>query len=163
MSSGKSAVTLSKMKIWIFPVVVLVIYLVLFLVLPEKACLAVKASGNTLLSMLLSLALVFLIMLLFNLFLKPVQILRFLGKKAGFKGLVLSIATGIISTGPIYAWYPLLKDLKEKGSGNHIIAVFLHNRAVKPFLLPVMVSYFGWFYVLILTVLTVLGSIVVGY
>jgi uncharacterized membrane protein YraQ (UPF0718 family) len=163
MSSGKSTVAFSKMKIWNFPVVALVIYLALFLILPEKAVLAVKASGNTLLSMLLPLALVFLIMLLLNLFLKPVQIMKFLGKKASLKGLVTTIVAGIVSTGPIYAWYPLLKDLKEKGAGNHIIAVFLHNRAVKPFLLPVMVSYFGWLYVLILTALTVLGSIVIGY
>ncbi len=154
---------LFKMRMWIFPAAVLIIYLVLFLVLPEKADLAVKSSGNTLLSMLLSLGLVFFIMLLFNLFLKPVQIVRFLGKNAGLKGLMCSIAAGIISTGPIYAWYPLLKDLKEKGAGNQIIAVFLHNRSVKPFLLPVMVSYFGWLYVFILTIFTVLGSVAVGY
>jgi len=43
------------------------------------------------------------------------------------------------------------------------IAVFLYNRAVKPFLLPVMIAYFGWVYVGILTVLTVLASIVNGY
>jgi len=44
-----------------------------------------------------------------------------------------------------------------------LIAVFLVNRAVKPFLLPVMVSMFGWTYVLILTLLTVAGSFSVGF
>jgi len=53
--------------------------------------------------------------------------------------------------------------LREKGSGNTPIAVFLYNRTVKPFLLPVMITYFGWVYVGILTVLTVLASIVNGY
>lgn len=65
--------------------------------------------------------------------------------------------------GPIYAWYPLLKELREKGAGLFPIAVFLYCRAVKPFLLPIMISYFGWQYVIILTVLTVLGSIAIGY
>ena len=148
---------------WLFPAAVILIYLVIFLISPEKASLAVKSSGNTLLSMLLALALVFSLMLLLNLFLKPAHIVRFLGREAGIKGLVFSITAGIISTGPIYAWYPLLKDLKEKGAGNHTIAVFLHNRSVKPFLLPVMVSYFGWIYVLILTLLTILSSIALGY
>ncbi len=65
--------------------------------------------------------------------------------------------------GPIYAWYPMLKTLREKGVDNSLIAVFLGNRAVKPFLLPIMISYFGWTYVLILVVFTIFGSIGVGY
>ena len=75
----------------------------------------------------------------------------------------MSAVAGIISTGPIYAWYPLLKDLREKGAGESSIAKFLYNRAVKPFLLPVMIGYFGWLYVVILTILTVLASVVVGF
>jgi uncharacterized membrane protein YraQ (UPF0718 family) len=57
----------------------------------------------------------------------------------------------------------LLKDLREKGAANSFLAIFLGNRAVKPFLLPIMISYFGWIYVLVLTLFTVLGSIIVGY
>jgi uncharacterized membrane protein YraQ (UPF0718 family) len=57
----------------------------------------------------------------------------------------------------------LLKDLRDKGAGESSIAIFLYNRAVKPFLLPVMISYFGWLYVVILTVLMVLASVVVGF
>jgi uncharacterized membrane protein YraQ (UPF0718 family) len=102
-------------------------------------------------------------MLVLNLFLKPAQIVKFFGSQAGMKGVILSAGAGIISTGPIYAWYPLLKDLREKGADNTFVAIFLGNRAVKPFLLPIMISYFGWIYVLILTVLTVLGSVAVGY
>jgi len=102
-------------------------------------------------------------MLALNLFLKPAQIIRFLGKGAGIKGVILSATAGIISTGPIYAWYPLLRDLREKGAGNSFMAVFLGNRAVKPFLLPVMISYFGWVYVIILTAFTIIASIVAGY
>jgi uncharacterized membrane protein YraQ (UPF0718 family) len=65
--------------------------------------------------------------------------------------------------GPIYAWYPLLKELQKKGVANSLIAVFLSNRAVKPFLLPIMISYFGWLYVALLTLFTVSGSLAVGY
>jgi len=142
---------------------VLVIYGILFTVMPDKTLLALKSSGNIFLDMLVRLGMVFVIMLLINLFLKPAQIARFLGKGAGIKGILLPAAAGIVSTGPIYAWYPLLKDLKEKGAGYSPIAIFLYNRAVKPFLLPVMIAYFGWVYVTILTILTVLGSIAIGY
>jgi len=113
--------------------------------------------------MLIPLGLVFLVMLIINLFLKPAAVAKFLGKGSGVKGIALSAAAGIISTGPIYAWYPLLKDLKQKGAGESSIAVFLYNRAVKPFLLPIMIGYFGWLYVVILTILMVLASVAIGF
>jgi len=145
-------------RMFIFPIIILVIYAILFVISPDKAGLAIESSGNVFLSMIIPLSLVFLIMLLINLFLKPAAVAKFLGKGSGIKGIVLSAAAGIISTGPIYAWYPLLKDLKEKGAGESSIAIFLYNRAVKPFLLPVMISYFGWVYVVILTIIMVIAS-----
>jgi hypothetical protein len=57
----------------------------------------------------------------------------------------------------------LLKDLRDKGAGESSIAIFLYNRAVKPFLLPVMVGYFGWLYVIILTIFMVFASFAVGF
>ncbi|MBW1767613.1 MAG: hypothetical protein JRJ65_11245, partial [Deltaproteobacteria bacterium] len=56
-----------------------------------------------------------------------------------------------------------LKELQKKGVKNSLIAIFLGNRAVKPFLLPMIISYFGWTYMLILTVFTILGSFANGY
>lgn len=147
----------------LFLIIMLVLYGILFVIMPDKALLALKSSANIFLNMLIPLSMVFVLMLLINLFVKPARVVKFLGKGSGIKGIILSAAVGIISTGPIYAWYPLLKDLREKGAGDSSIAIFLYNRAVKPFLLPVMVAYFGWLYVVVLTILTVLGSIAVGY
>ena len=162
-SSQKSKNTERVTRTVFFPAAILVIYGVLFIAMPDKASMAIRSSCNIFLNMLLPLCLVLVLMILLNLFLKPAQIVRFLGKGSGIKGFLLPAAAGIISTGPIYAWYPLLSELKKKGAGNSQIAIFLYNRAVKPFLLPVMVGYFGWEYVLILTVSTVLGSMTVGY
>ena len=148
---------------FIFPVCVLVCYGILYAIDPNKALMALKISCNLLLYIALPLALVFVIMLMLNLFVKPAQIVRLFGKGLSIRGVALSVVTGIISTGPIYAWYPLLKNLREKGAGTGPIAIFLYSRAVKPFLLPVMIAYFGWVYVVILTVLTVFASIAIGY
>jgi len=147
----------------LFPVSVLVIYGILFTVLPDKTWLALKGSVAVFWRLLLPLGLVFVVMVAFNLFVKPGQIVRFFGKDAGVKGITLSLVAGIISTGPIYAWYPLLAEVRERGGGNVPIAVFLYNRAVKPFLLPVMIAYFGWAYVGTLTFFTMLASIGIGY
>ena len=153
----------SSWHMLLFPLVVLIIYGVLFVLTPEQALAALKSSGKVCLSIILPLALVFVMMMGLNMFVKPSQIVNLLGSDANVKGILLSVAAGIISMGPIYVWYPLLKELREKGAGNMPIAVFLYNRAVKLFLLPVIIAYFGWVYVSILTVLTILASVANGY
>ena len=150
-------------RIFIFPSCVVVCYGILFIIEPHKILMAMKTSGNLLISLILPLVLVFVIMLAFQLFIRPAQIVGLFGKKLAIKGITLSVVAGIISMGPIYAWYPLLKNLREKGAGSGPIAIFLYSRAVKPFLLPIMIAYFGWVYVIVLTLLTVFSSIAIGY
>ena len=74
----------------------------------------------------------------------------------------LTIVLGIISTGPIYMWYPLLADLKEKGMSYGLIACFLYNRAIKIPLLPVMMLYFNLKYIFLLFLLMVIVSVIQG-
>jgi len=145
-----------------FPLSVLGLYLVLWHVSPEKTILAMRASMGIFSSILLPLLLVFLLMIGLNIFLKPLHLAKFMEKGTTIKRKLLAAVAGIMSAGPIYAWYPMLKDLRDKGAKHSLIAVFLVNRAVKPFLLPVMISFFGWAYVLVLTLLTVAGSLLVG-
>jgi len=149
-------------RILIFPVCVLACYGIFSAIDPHNALMALKTSGNLLLTVTLPLVLVFVIILVLNLFVKPAQIVGLFGKGLRIKGIVLSLVAGIISMGPIYAWYPLLKNLRDEGAGTGPIAIFMYSRAVKPFLLPVMIAYFGWVYVAILTLLTVFASIAIG-
>lgn len=142
---------------------VLLFYCIFLGIAPEKAVPALEASVKVFGYILFPLCLVFVFMILLNLFSSSSQVTRLLGEKSGAKGILLSAAAGVISMGPIYAWYPLLRDLRDKGAGNIVIAVFLGNRAVKPFILPVMISYFGWEYVLLLTLFMILASVAVGY
>ena len=147
----------------LFPVSILGVYGILFYAMPDKASLALRTSGNTFFNMLFPLCGVFVLLVLLNLFLKPAHINRFLGKGSGTRGYLFAAIAGIISMGPVFIWYPLLGELREKGATHALVAVFLGNRAVKPFLLPLMISYFGWEYTLILTFLTILSSFVLGY
>jgi uncharacterized membrane protein YraQ (UPF0718 family) len=153
----------SLKRMGLFPVFVLVFYGILFAITPNKALVALRASANISLAICVPLMLVFVVMFLLNLLVRPAQIAKLFGRGSGMKGIALSIAAGIMSMGPIFAWYPLMKKLREEGAGEGPIAIFLYNRAIKPFLLPVMIAYFGWTYVVILTILTILGSIALGY
>lgn len=151
------------LRTWLFPASVLGIYGILFAEIPDKAFQALECSGKIFLNILFPFCLAFIFMVFLNLFLRPGHITKLLDKGVGVRGVLLTMTAGILSMGPIYAWYPLLKNLHERGFPNSLIAVFLGNRSVKPFLLPVMISYFGWIYTLILTVLSVLGTPLIGY
>ena len=134
-----------------FPVLVLSIYIVLYLISPDKTFTAISKSLSILQAMAIPLVLIFVLMLILGIVLNPGKVAKLLGKGSGLRGMALASFTGIISAGPIYAWYPLLKDLKDRGAGESLIAVFLYNRSIKPFLLPLMISYFSPAYVIILT------------
>lgn len=108
------------------------------------------------------LLIVFVVMFFTNLFFEGQRIVRFLGKGSGFRGWMVAIAGGIVSSGPIYMWYPLLSDLKEKEMTDSLIATCLYNRAIKIPLLPMMVYYFGWDFTLALSIYMVLFSVVNG-
>jgi uncharacterized membrane protein YraQ (UPF0718 family) len=141
----------------------LLVYGILFFFVPDKTQMALRESMKIGANIVWPLLLVFGVMMVLNGLIHPGKVVRFLGEEAGLKGLLLASAAGILSMGPIYAWYPFLKDIREKGAGPKPIAVFLGNRAVKPVLLPVMISYFGWLYTLLLTVFTFLGALAVGH
>ena len=112
-------------RLLVFPASVLFIYGILFIIMPEKASTAIRSSGKVFVNIIMPLCLVFILMLVLNVFLNPAYITKFLGKEAGIQGIILSAVAGIISAGPIYAWYPMLKALREKGADSSFIAIFL--------------------------------------
>jgi len=95
----------------------------------------------------------------FNRFLSPVLVTRFLGQSAGLRGVLFSSLAGILSMGPIYAWYPLFKNLKEKGASAFHVANFIGCRSIKPVLLPVMVAYFGWEFTLLFMAMSLVAAL----
>ncbi len=141
---------------------VLLLYFFLYLFKPQGALESAIASVNLLLRIAPILLVVVVFMGAVNYFVTPYKISRYVGKGSGAKGWSLALITGIISHGPIYAWYPLLKDLREQGMRNGLLAVFLYNRAIKIPLLPVMVYYFGWEFVVLLTVYMLVASVAGG-
>ena len=145
-----------------FVATVLVLYLVLFLFHPERIRQSLQISGNVLLRLVPVFLFVIIVMAGIDYFFRPGTISKYVGKKSGFKGWVLAIGTGILSHGPIYAWYPALQELKEQGMRTGLITAFLYNRAIKIPLLPVMVYYFGMPFVAILLVLMIFASVVEG-
>lgn len=92
----------SGLRNLIFPGCVLVIYGIVFVINPAGAARAFGSSTGILRSLMIPLSLVFTLMVLMNLFLKPAHIVRLLGQESGCRGVTLSAAAGIISMGPIF-------------------------------------------------------------
>lgn len=146
-------------RLWAFLVGVFTLYIILFSISSARVVTALKMSGSIMLQIAIPLLIAFITMVVLNLFSGHEKISRFFGRRQRIKGIAFSSLAGILSMGPVYAWYPLLKGLREKNISDFHLANFLSNRAIKPFLFPVMVFYFGWIYTLILNVLLLMCSL----
>lgn len=106
--------------------------------------------------------LTFAIMTLVNFLITPERIKKHLLDKSKVKRYFYFTLFGILVSGPPYIIFPILKDLKDKGVTNDLLAVFLYNRNVKiPFLLA-MIYYFGLKFTIINSILIITFSILSG-
>ncbi len=142
---------------WLFPLGVGCLYGAGMMVAPEKTIRAWSLCCSMAEQLAIPLCLALVTMVAFNRYVSPALVARFLGQNTGLKGILLSSLAGILSMGPIYAWYPLFKSLKDKGAATFIIANFIGCRSIKPPLFPVLIGYFGWRFasVFVVTSLTV--------
>ncbi len=141
---------------------VITLYAILYVFYPENTYNSLEASGRIFVTIFPVLIVIVFLMGLLNYFLKPKRISRYLGEEAGMKSWLIAISAGVLSHGPIFVWYPLLRDLHDRGMRASLVAVFLYNRAIKIPLLPIMVYYFGISFVVILMAYMVIASIVEG-
>ncbi|MBN1134463.1 MAG: hypothetical protein JXA38_06070 [Methanosarcinaceae archaeon] len=151
------------MKQYSFVGIIIAIYLMVYLKFPSLFYESVLETYSILLRVIPILALVFVFIFLFNLFIKPDKIRMHFGQQAGTRGWIFSIVAGILCVGPVYVWYPLLSDLREKGMRTSFLSTFLYNRSIKLPLIPIMMHYFGFTYTLIFTLYIIIASVVVGY
>ncbi|HPE62781.1 MAG TPA: hypothetical protein PLQ49_01585 [Methanothrix sp.] len=123
---------------------------------------AVSVFASLLSSVLPILALVLVIMSLLNLAIQPGMAKRMLGEGSGLKGWTFALVGGVLSSGPIYVWYPLIADLREGGMRASLVAAFLYARAIKVPMIPLLIYYFGWNFTLIFTLYLLIFSVLNG-
>jgi len=145
-----------------FLLAVLATYAIAWLLRPELVLQALAGFKAMLLKIVPILGLVFVVLLLINLFLDPVRIRRHLGAESGLKGWLYAIIGGIFISGPPYVLYPMLAEFRTHGAKNSLLAAFLYNRNVKIHFLPVMIYYFGLRYSIIVSVYIILFSVLSG-
>jgi uncharacterized membrane protein YraQ (UPF0718 family) len=148
-------------RTWFFLIGIVVLYVIIFFVERTLFMSSMAFFIGLITKIMPIFVLVFILMTLANLLITPQVIKRHL-TGATFKQGLFAIIGGILSTGPIYMWYPLLSDIKQKGFSRGHLAIFLYNRAIKLPLLPIAIFYFGVKYVCVLTFVMIAVSILQG-
>ena len=143
--------------------VVLVLYVLLFVSNSDAALAALQKSGAVLADVLPIVAGVILFTAVLNHFLRPAQIAKHLGRESGIKAWAWAVAAGVVSHGPMYVWYPMLKELRSHGMRDGLIATLFAARVIKLPLLPLMIDYFGMSFTLILSFYILTGALVQGW
>jgi len=146
---------------WYFLATILAIYLALAIFKQNIFSSSLAIFNDIILKVIPVIILVFVLMTLSNRFITNELVIKHL-KGKGIKKWVFVIIGGVLSSGPIYMWYPLLSDLKKKGLGNGLIACFLYNRSIKIPVLPLAIVYFSWKYIITLTLVMIAASILQG-
>ena len=147
---------------WLFCLVSVLLFDAVYLIKPSLGVEAGSYFISLIIKIIPILFFVFILLFISHLLIKPKFITKYLGQKPSFSGWLLTLAGGIISSGPVYMWYPLLADLKKRGMRNSLMAAFIYARAIKIPLWPLLIYYFGWLYALILTIYLIVFSVING-
>lgn len=147
---------------WYFLVIIILAYFFIYIINFGLFSSSLNFFLNLLVKIIPIFVIIFFLMIFVNYFITSEFILKHFKKDKGIKKWVFVVIGGILSSGPIYMWYPLLSDLKERGVSEGLIACFLYNRAIKIPLFPLAIVYFGLKFIIILSLVVIFGSVIQG-
>lgn len=142
--------------------IVIASYLFALLVKPSVILPSLKFTWEVFLSIAPLFILIFIFMAAVDYYMPPEWLKKHLGHDAGIKKWIIGIVAGIAAVGPPLIWYPMLKDLKEYGVQNDFLSVFLYCKAINAQFFPMIIYYFGLKYLIVITTLMIIASIIQG-
>lgn len=145
----------------IFLGVMVAMYILLFIASPDKTMGAIQYVSKIFKEIIPILILVYVFMVGFA-FINEKKLKKTIESAPAALKYTLMGALGTLSHGPIYAWYPFLKELNKKGLSKGTMGTFLYARGIKLTLLPMLISFFDLKFVVILTITTFIFSILEG-
>lgn len=112
-----------------FQFIILVIFIALAIFAPNIAKNSSKVIIDFVKEMFIILPPVFIVMGLIEAWISKEQIQKWIGKKSGIKGMIVSMTLGTLPTGPLYAAFPMASTLLDKGASIRNIIIFLGSWA----------------------------------
>lgn len=147
-----------------FLTLVFITYIVLLIIMPNKAIQSLNNSLYYVKEMLIIMPVILLLTSLIEAWIPKKTIENALGEGSGFKGSIFSFLLGSFSAGPIYAAFPVCKMLLKKGTSVSNIVVMLSTWAVIK--IPMLVNeakFLGPKFMAIRWVLTTISIFIMAY
>ncbi len=145
-----------------FLIVVVILFTILFLFDFANSSLAVSKFFDIIWKLLPIFIFIIILTTLINYFLNPKKIMKHFGEESGKRGVFYALFGGIMSHGPMYAWYGMLDDMRKHGLKDGLIVTFIYARAVKLPLLPFMIEIFGILFTVVINIYIVIFAILQG-
>ncbi|MEA3499358.1 MAG: permease [Campylobacterota bacterium] len=141
---------------------VIIGYIILFFITGSHAFTSLEKSLGILYQLLPIFVFIIVLTTVINYFLKPKHIVKHLGDESGTKGIFYAVVSGIVSHGPMYAWYGLIEELREHGVKDSLLFIFFYARAIKIPMLPFMIGIFGLTFTIIMSFYIILFAVIQG-
>ena len=153
-----------KAKENLFIIFIAAAYIAIFIINQNTGIASVKNSFYYIKEMIMIMPVIFVLTALLDLWVPKEKIMKYLGKEAKAKGVVLSFILGSISAGPIYAAFPLCVMLHKKGASVRNLVIILSAWAVikVPMLLNEM-KFLGFKFMAVRWVLTVIAIMIFSW
>ncbi len=97
-------------------ILMLVVNLALLVLSPETGVRSFELTGRNLLEMLSVLPPIFILLGLLDVWVKRETMVKYMGDKAGWVGVIIAYLLGSVAAGPLYAAFPVAGVLLRKGS-----------------------------------------------
>lgn len=148
----------------LFIILVILAYVLLLIFIPDKATESVKNSTYYIIEMLKILPVVLVLTSLIDTWVPKQVIMKGLGENSKVKGVLLAIALGSLSAGPIYVAFPMCRMLFKKGAGIGNIVIILSTWAVvKVPMLITETKFLGIDFMSVRWVLTIISIVIMSF
>ena len=131
-------------KHW-FLLAVILISLIMLLFQPQIELNALRFTGKNLLNFLFMLTPIFICIGLMDIWIDRNIMVKIMGEKSGFKGILVALMLGVVTAVPLYALLPVTGVLLKKGSRISNVLLFLcASASIRIPLLLFEISSLGW-------------------
>ena len=105
--------------------ILLVLNLLIVAVFPATGIKAFQITGKNALEMLLVIPPIFILLGLLDVWVKKETMIKLMGEKSGFIGILIAFVLGSAAAGPLYAAFPVAAMLMKKGSKFSNVLIFV--------------------------------------
>ena len=136
---------------------------VTLLVFPDRSVSVLNTSKNYLVELAMIFPAIIVIIGLFSVWVPKEIVVKYMGKTSGVKGIFLSMALGMLPTGPLYVAFPMAAALLRKGAKISNIIIFISAWACIKLPQELMeIQFLGIGFTLLRLTLTVIFVVLMG-